>query len=220
MAAGSKTYVWRSPEGLGRAAVIVLGAKAVAELAQAIFMAAAGPAAGYAGARTMSGLQLSAWLFDLLQLLLLLATAVCPFWIYRACENAQLLRPRPSVGPWGSVLWWIVPFASLYMPVKAMGEIMQASALDRKNNDGAVLAVWWTCSIASGMASWMILLAQKTDPSPGLSVAMHLAPIPSTVLFAYIVRRVSVQQPQKRVVEAFYEPAAGGLVSGLERFTR
>lgn len=95
-------------------------------------------------------------------------------WIYRANSNASALGAKNmQYSPWGSIIWYFVPIAALWMPYQAMKEIWKTSIspADWENvKPPALIDIWWAIWIAIGASSTVInVLSKRADTIDHLS---------------------------------------------------
>jgi hypothetical protein len=129
---------------------------------------------------------------------------VVAFWIHRASANAHSLRSGLETSPPWAVGWYCIPFANLWMPLKAMKEIWRASfarAPGQATPSDNVLGGWWAfwliTTIAGNISSRMINNA--TDPSTyvissWLAIISAITGILAAWTLRTIVRRITAAQ--------------------------
>ncbi|HEY9236956.1 MAG TPA: DUF4328 domain-containing protein [Phenylobacterium sp.] len=147
-------------------------------------------------------------LFSILYLLTYaMAGIVTLKWIYRINLNAKALAPDKQVSPVWAVGWYFIPFASLFMPFKAMRETWQISRSPdtwREEPVPALLRWWWGLYIASSsisLASSRLDMAAATVGDMALASLLTLLATPLTLALCLvlmrIVRRISETQTAK-----------------------
>src|SRR5690348_7402538 len=123
----SRQYQWRDPTGLGRFTVVSLAAvvatRAVHGLLLIVMMAFMQPAIA-ASPQLLPRLVASETIINAFQnLALVVAVVACALWAFRASVNAHARARYMAHGPWATIFWYIVPFASLVMPCVVLMEI-------------------------------------------------------------------------------------------------
>jgi len=93
--------------------------------------------------------------------------------------------------PWGTVLWWFVPVASLFAPYRAMSELWQASNPRlfrhwRRTDRSPVLSWWWGLYLASAISLVFVDRFQEAIESTFALVAVFLF-VTSECLTAWLV---------------------------------
>jgi len=80
-------------------------------------------------------------------------------WIHRTTRNAWALGIAGlKFTPGWSVIWWLIPIASLFQPYRIVSEVWRASAGELGSETwktGPIpgwLPIWWLCFLGSGMA--------------------------------------------------------------------
>lgn len=125
-------------------------------------------------------------------------------WIYRVNLNAVVLAPAKEVSPAWSVGWFFVPFASVYMPFKAMRETWQIS----QTPDGwrtvpvpPLLRWWWALFLITNVLdnggfrmSFKAETAGMLALSAQVSVISAMLTIPLILVLTSIVRQVTDAQ--------------------------
>jgi hypothetical protein len=133
-------------------------------------------------------------------------------WIYRANANArQLGAEGMQFTPRGSVVWYFVPLANLFMPYRALREIWQASAAPHawtREKTPRLFPLWWASWIVSGMAGQvamrMVMSAKTLDALLAANVASLASEITSIplLLVLVIVKRIAAMQARHQVPDA------------------
>ena len=90
-------------------------------------------------------------------------------WTYGAASNAARLVPdERRIGPEGAVGWYIVPIASLFMPFRAMGQVLNSSIRPPRDLDAPappLLRWWWGVWLtSSGLALLAMLIPLNARP--------------------------------------------------------
>jgi hypothetical protein len=219
----AKTYIWRSPERLGQATawlmVVVIGVEVVDAIASLIL------ATGLAHLGQRAGpVQ---WLIvatSSLRTLLQLGVILIAVWLWRTCENAHVFRPTLRTSPLGAIGWYVVPLASLWMPLEAMSNIWSASEPTRSDSARGLLGAWWVVYLVSGVANFAFLVMESGDRAHffAYNAGTDGAAICVAAIFGVLVRRLTANQVLKHSVVAFDEPAGapGFVAGGLERYLR
>jgi hypothetical protein len=124
---------------------------------------------------------------------------------------------RLEFTPGWAVGWFFIPFASLWMPFRAVREIWCRShdPRDRRNcPSGSVLVgVWWTCWIADNLlASFSFILAQGRAtvlaPAHEAEMASACVSLVGCLLFLAIIRGVQAHQTAQHRLQAGARPMA------------
>lgn len=120
----------------------------------------------WVGLRGWLGFQLALWL------------AVMA-WMQAAITNADRIAPDPArIGPWMSVVWWLVPVVNLFQPVRAMSQTWNTT-VDRGDLRGAAaapVAGWWLLAMVGSIWLALTLPGFVGDPSPE-ALSTHLVPL-------------------------------------------
>jgi hypothetical protein len=195
----SKTYAWKDPGGLTLAVMIVLSISILASALSSAIDIGFGDAALYgAGDAEFSAPQFLRWIVDLLQLVLLLACLVVPFWLVRVSKNARSFKPNLRHSPLGAVGWYLVPLACLFKPYEAMSEIWAVSSSSGGKGRDSLLNAWWGLWLLSSFVRSGLLMTHRAGGWNGLRIAGDLGALLVSMLFLMVVRRVSAMQIAKR----------------------
>jgi hypothetical protein len=123
-------------------------------------------------------------------------------WMYRAAANAGELDPDTSrISPSWSVIWWAVPIANLWMPLRAVKQVWNSShGLRLEEATPGFFGLWWACWIISylmGNISSRMANSPNTDTYITASW-LDIVGTPLTVVAAYlwvrIIRSISEAQ--------------------------
>jgi hypothetical protein len=83
-------------------------------------------------------------------------------WIYRAASNVRALgRTEMTISPGWCVGWFFIPFANLFMPARAMGEIATASAEDERASRPPAVIAWWIFYVSSSTMQSLHAVVRK-----------------------------------------------------------
>lgn len=125
-------------------------------------------------------------------------------WIYRANLNARAFSPAKTVSPPWSIGWFFIPFASLWMPFRAMSETWRISDNPSgwtKAKAPSLLIVWWTLFLTSAVADNISFRVQlMAETASGLIVADWASllgsalGIPLSFVLIKMVREISQMQ--------------------------
>jgi hypothetical protein len=197
----------------------VMGINVVVRVVYAADLSLFGRAAIYDPARPLTPMQIWTFIFGALELLVLLASPVTLFWIYRVSENAWTFRKLTN-SSWGAILWYLVPFASLYKPYQAMSEIWAASEVKYRRGGDRLVAVWWTVFLIGGVANLVGLTMRTNGAAVAGGVTTEISGAVVSVVFGLVVHRITSMQILKHQVEPFAEPPDLAFSGDLERFLR
>jgi len=209
----------RSPIGLGRAAVALLGLVIAADLF-----------AGYADFRVydvtgdfMNGATGDALLrrADAAESLnslagkvqsgsMLVCVIVYVSWFVLVRGNAGVFDPGgQSMKSWWAVVGWFVPFLNLWYPRRITLEIWDASSPAGTRTSHLVVNIWWTLWLLSLLADRMgSLHHEESFGSDGnhavaqLSLIADVVEIPAGVLAILVVLRLTRMQHEKVLARA------------------
>lgn len=125
-------------------------------------------------------------------------------WIHRAASNLRGLgRYGMAFSPAGCVGWFFVPFANLWKPAQAMGEIWRAS--DPEADQGSwftskgtsLVGIWWSAWM---MCSFVSCASLVTRDIPSSSAAIGLASCAfrgiAAVALVQLMRGIASRQAQ------------------------
>lgn len=125
-------------------------------------------------------------------------------WCYRARVNVGVLVDDVEfMAPRWVVLWWFVPFASAFMPLRAMRQIVEASKSSSTNsnywttNSPWWVGAWWVCFIASGLVDAIADGAPLSQGRDEFLIAFRVVVDVIAAAFAvFVVVRVTLWQRQ------------------------
>ncbi|MFD9544652.1 DUF4328 domain-containing protein [Streptomyces sp. NPDC060022] len=228
----------RSPAGLSKAVVALLGAVIAADVcAVAAGLNTRGVYADIADGDPASdafGLVQRAELLDErvygLQLLALVATAVVfIIWFRRVRLNAEVFdASQQPMRPGWAIGSWFVPIGNLWLPRRVAAGIWTASA--QTNTDGSwrtvsrtPLNLWWTAWVLDWLFGRYASrtyeqaeLGQDIVDAAGLAVASDVLDIVAAVLAILFVRKLTAMQGERAALGAYplrEQPAAGPVPS-------
>ncbi|MEI7932863.1 MAG: DUF4328 domain-containing protein, partial [Alphaproteobacteria bacterium] len=93
--------------------------------------------------------------------------AAAAWWTFRIGANSRWLKPGGRHGPWGAVLWYLVPGPNLVLPFLSMQEFWNDNAANpvRPRVSGLVLP-WWLALCASNAANYLGRFVAARLPGP------------------------------------------------------
>jgi hypothetical protein len=149
----------RSPIGLGRAAVALLGLVIAADLF-AVYADLAlydvtgdlmdGAAGGAVTRRLDDAETLNSVAGGIQSGALVICAIVYLYWFVRVRANAGVFDPgEQSMKPWWAVGGWFVPFVNLWYPRRITLEIWDASSPAGARRSHALVNIWWTLWLLS-----------------------------------------------------------------------
>ncbi|WP_328749906.1 DUF4328 domain-containing protein [Streptomyces sp. NBC_00285] len=155
--------VWlRSPVGLGRAVVAMLGLVAAVDVFALVadflrYEVTGDLVDGHDGADVWDRADLTdtlSWVAGSAQVAVLFACAVVyVIWFWRVRVNAEVFAPEGHSKARGWVIaGWFVPFVSLWYPRRVMLDIWDASSPGSKPEGHALVNVWWALWLVSNVA--------------------------------------------------------------------
>jgi hypothetical protein len=151
-------------------------------------------------------------------------------WEFRARSNLDAFGVSGlSVSPGWSVGWWFIPIANLFMPYRAMSEVLRGSLPSggssewKRSPTGLLLPFWWAALIAGWLVSQVAnsTVGQSTGPVVTISGTItslqwiaigQLLIAVAAVLAILVVREVDRRQTERRRVamgEAATSPGYG-----------
>lgn len=164
----------------------------------------------------------------MLELGLILATGVAWLvWQHRAHANLWALEvPGLRFTPGWAVGWWFIPFASLWMPYRAVSELWRASEVTlpqrgSRRKKQPLLGLWWGSLLVSWVVFPTIALIVPDDTidqllmSFRLAVVGQVATLAAALLAILVVRRIDERQlaTAAHVTPAGDEPSDVALTS-------
>jgi hypothetical protein len=197
---------WKTTAGsVGIIATVVLGL-----LLAALPMGMSGPP------QENLGLALVLGLLSLLSSVVALGTSIVFLvWTHQAAKNVRAFGQQMlEFTPGWAVGWWFIPFASLWLPYKALREIWRASDPETVGvKEGlawtsspvpSLFPLWWGTYIANGFVATAIAIAQvlrsmenPSDPSFGggpLAIGSHVFQIVAAVAIVSIMKQLDRRQ--------------------------
>lgn len=190
---------------IGIIATVVLG-----------FILAALPMAMSGPPQENLGLALAIGLVSLLSSAVSLGTIIVYLvWTHQAAKNVRAFGQQMlEFTPGWAVGWWFIPFASLWLPYKALREIWRASDPDTVGaKDGTawvssavpgLFPLWWSTYILNGVVATLIAFAQVLrslenpgEPSFGGSpyaIGGHVFQIVAAVAIVSIMKQLDRRQ--------------------------
>ncbi|TJZ54374.1 DUF4328 domain-containing protein [Streptomyces piniterrae] len=204
--------VLRSPVGLSKAVMLLLGLVIVADLF-ALWQGGqsyelVGRIVGDLGSVSSEEIDRADTLYGAsgyVQLVAILATAVVFIvWFHRARVNAEVFAPEYHTKKRGWAIWgWIVPVVNLWFPRRIATDIWNASA-DESSRSRALLNWWWALWVVDllfgRLASQRYIKAETPEEIKGaLSglMASDVFNIAAAVLAILFVRRLTHMQHEK-----------------------
>ncbi len=117
-------------------------------------------------------------------------------WQSRSIANVPCLGcGTPRISPGWSIVWWLVPFANLFMPYRSMADLERRTAVGAPRS--RLLGAWWilfiACNVADGLLSFAMTDTTSLDDARSLIVADVIALLglaASGVLGIVVVRGV------------------------------
>lgn len=147
--------------------------------------------------------------YGALQMLVFLTSGIASsVWLYQAQQRVRVLGAMGlSVGPVGQILWFVVPIATLFMPVKGVSELRKASISPRdweSVSGSATVKFWWACWLVSGFGNAVAIKAAMETDDTFLAVGWWGSTVsdifgaPAAILFAMLVvtidRKLQMQE--------------------------
>lgn len=198
---------YRSPTGLGLAALGVASLVLVLEIVEAVVSWQAGGAYAEA-ARAHRSADSVYTAYDLVGLLWLpalgAAYVVSCLWLWRARRNAEeTLSPRPHTRSRGWV-WggWVAPVVSLWFPLEVVRDVRDATAAPGRQGN-ALLGWWWAFWLLELMLTQVGSRLTPISGVPDEGAALALGPVETAnvavaavafTLWCLVVRRISAEQ--------------------------
>lgn len=138
-------------------------------------------------------------------------------WTFRIVKNAYVLEPGRGYGPWGAVLWWLVPGANLVFPLGALRRAWRASNRNSKNLGVPWLLVAWWVAFWSWIVLWLVdrfaspwtdsvnydALIQYLTALLGGQLMVCTVGLASAFLFVNVVRRLTRMQVEHWTLATF-----------------
>jgi len=155
------------------------------------------------------GLNIPAEVFDIvisaesLYTVLLLATTILfVIWSYGAHSNLKLFDRRGiRHADQAAIWWWLVPFASFYVPFRvvhetARGSVAQNDELHWNDLDSPSIARWWTGLLLTGLISSQIggLMIEAADRVAGVNTAINVLLVGSLLMVAAAATAIGLIQ--------------------------
>ncbi|MGW4898175.1 DUF4328 domain-containing protein [Kitasatospora sp. NPDC004240] len=216
---------YRSPEGVGIAASVLLGLNAVVSLGvvglDLYAYAEFGDLADGTSQRlpdSFDGFVTLAGAVGAVSTAVLVVTAVVFLvWFYRTRENAGRFVPDGhQLGQGWAIGGWFVPIVCLWFPWRVAADTWQASAPPaadggRQFIPQRVVSLWWSAWIGSvilGRIAAATTKLDRADPGStlkatlGLEIAENVLAVAAAVLAILFVRRLSVMQDARAAMTA------------------
>ena len=164
-------------------------------------------------AANIESLEARIWLFDLIDLLLKIATAalfLC--WLYRAVQNLHPLGiTNCRYSPAWAVAWWFVPIMQLFTPPQIMGDLLRASDPSAESETWnrqrfpVLVLIWWSLLILGsfGGLAYFALVATGNEALAVLrmetqgTIVLQVIWIFGGLLAIQMVRRVVARQDSR-----------------------
>ncbi|MFD4562054.1 DUF4328 domain-containing protein [Streptomyces sp. NPDC058469] len=209
----------RSPIGLGRAAVVLLGLVIAVDLFAvyadfSLYDVTGDLVNGATGEAVFRRTDAVVSLDSLAGKVQLGSLAVCVIgylcWFVRVRANAGVFDPgEQSLQPWWAVVGWFVPFLNLWYPRGITLEIWDASGPEGTRRSHLLVNVWWTLWILSLIADWMGDLHYEERFGAGgnhavaeFSLIADVAEIVAAALAILVVLRLTRMQHEKALARA------------------
>ncbi|MGW2211099.1 DUF4328 domain-containing protein [Streptomyces sp. NPDC001781] len=172
----------RSPGGLGRAAVLMLGLVGAGD-AVGIWADLAKPSSPVG-----SGLAVA-------QGVLLLATAVVYLcWLWRVRVNAEVLdASSQSRARWWTIVGWFVPFVNLWFPRRIVLDAWDASAPQGRPSGHGLVDLWWTAWVVDLIVDRLL----RVESGAGMLAVADGVDLVAAVLAAAVVLRLTRMQNER-----------------------
>ncbi|MEU6816449.1 DUF4328 domain-containing protein [Streptomyces sp. NPDC046860] len=185
----------RSPVGLGRATVVMLG------LAGAVDLVAL-----WLDLRPPSGRVTAA--VGIAQGGLMAATAVVYLrWLWRVRANAEVFdASSQSKARWWTIGGWFVPVVNLWFPRRVVLDAWDASAPQGRPAGHGLVDLWWTLWVAGLVVDRLL----RVDSRWGVLAAADAIDLAAAVSAAVVVLRLSRMQHEKALGGPLLPSAALG----------
>lgn len=137
---------------------------------------------------------------------------LCGVWAYRVSANAHARNPRLSGGPWGMIYWYVVPFASFFMPCGVYLQVWHASHQDEAGQKKSfIVIVWWVTHVVWNLVAFGNSLVQRTEGQVGIPsiVVQEVLGTISALLYLLIVWAITRAQRETSLAEVFGEAKEG-----------
>ncbi|MFD4727553.1 DUF4328 domain-containing protein [Streptomyces seoulensis] len=172
----------RSPVGLGRATVVMLGLVGAGD-AVAIWADLASPSY-----RVDAVLNIG-------QGVLLLATAVVYLcWLWRVRVNAEVFdASSQSKARWLTIGGWFIPFVNFWFPRRIVLDAWDASAPQGRPSGHGPVDLWWTAWVAGLIADRLL----RVESGAVMRVVSDGVGLVAAVLAALVVLRLTRMQSEK-----------------------
>ena len=218
----------RSPLGLGRATVVLLGLVALADLlAIGAGFGVYGVADDLARGSGAFGAALTGRAHDSDALYTasgvaqtpvgLVCSVVVLVWLYRVRVNAEVVRPdgHSKARAW-VIAGWVVPLANFWYPRRVVLDVWDASDPSGARPRHALINFWWALWLVSSQVGWIMQRAYGAAHTAAdfreaaLEVMISDAvDVVAAGLAALVVLRLSRMQLQKALAGPILVPALG-----------
>ncbi len=147
---------------------------------------------------------------DLMALFYLLGAILTLIWYYWSTRNLHAMNLKVGSSPLWAVLWFFIPFLSLWKPYGVTADLWAASTQPdtwRKTREPIFLRWWWGLFLAGSILSSIAnVLLQRASPDGLLILAPGLACLAASgVIFLRMGRTISLRQ--RDLVRANYRRA-------------
>jgi hypothetical protein len=121
-------------------------------------------------------------------------------WLHRASSRVHAATGRARFSPAGSVGWWFVPIANLWLPFQAVRDLWRRSHLRGRTpvRSDRSLTVWWACWLASSLLDGASLRLYLRNPGSAAEHVLDLVSsgltIAAAILAARMVRDLTAAQ--------------------------
>jgi hypothetical protein len=118
--------------------------------------------------------------------------------LWSAFANRALnpfVRPKLQRGPVMAALWYIIPFASLFMPWLVVRELYRASRerTNWQNGEARLVGIWWLAAVFSSLGGIVRLYTDKAggDLAYYAAVSVHAVAVAELTLQIYLFTRMT-----------------------------
>ncbi|MFJ3661972.1 DUF4328 domain-containing protein [Streptomyces sp. NPDC090119] len=172
----------RSPVGLGRATVVMLGLVGAGDVV-AIWADLAKPSL------------LTESVLDITQGVLLLATAVVFLcWLWRVRVNAEVFdASSQSKARWWTIGGWFIPIVNFWFPRRIVLDAWDASGPQGRPAGHGLVDLWWAAWVAGLVADRLL----RVESGAGMRAVTDGIDLVAAVLAAVMVLRLTRMQHEK-----------------------